>query len=200
MAIGDIGMFTPAEAHYKRPGAYEEMLKAEALKRAAWLSSMDQFYANLAEAKRQFDLTLEFKTETRDIEMEQRVAEFGATMELEREKLDWEKEYGARALGVERERIAAGRGPSVEEIGELMQEKGQQEIDYLRTLLGGGGGRVTIGTPGISPPEGPGVTKPQTRYETGEVGFYYGQSPEERAGKLSGLTMREPPTGFGRAY
>jgi len=61
MALGDTGMFNPAESHYLTPGAYGETLKAEALKRASYLSSMDQFYEQLDETVRQFNETLTFK-------------------------------------------------------------------------------------------------------------------------------------------
>ena len=61
MALGDTGMFNPAESHYLTPGAYGETLKAEALKRASYLSSMDQFYEQLDETVRQFNETLAFK-------------------------------------------------------------------------------------------------------------------------------------------
>ena len=69
MAIGDVGMFLPSESQYKTPGAYDAMLKGEALKRASYLSSMDQFYEQLEESQRQYDETLEFKVNTRDMEL-----------------------------------------------------------------------------------------------------------------------------------
>ena len=61
MAYGDIGVFTPAESAYTRPGMYSDALRAEAAKRANYLSQMDQFYAQLEESQRQFDEMLEFK-------------------------------------------------------------------------------------------------------------------------------------------
>lgn len=62
MALGDIGLFNPAESAYTTPGAYDQLLRAEATKRASYLASMDQFYAELTESTRQFDETLKFKT------------------------------------------------------------------------------------------------------------------------------------------
>lgn len=61
MALGDVGMFNPAESNYMTPGAYGETLKADALKRANYLAMMDQFYEQLDETKREFDKTLGFK-------------------------------------------------------------------------------------------------------------------------------------------
>jgi len=54
MANG-IGLFLPSESAYSKPGAFEDSLRAEAMKQAAYLSSMDQFYAELDESTRQFD-------------------------------------------------------------------------------------------------------------------------------------------------
>ena len=69
MAIGEMGMFLPAESAYGTPGAYSQSLRAEATKRAAYLSQMDQFYASLEESKRQFEETLAFKEESWEDEM-----------------------------------------------------------------------------------------------------------------------------------
>lgn len=94
MALGDIGMFNPAESLYSKPGAYEEMLRGEATKRAAYLSSMDQFYENLAEAQRQFNETLSFKTETRDLDLE-----------FQRERAAAEDEYRSSTLDIENRKL-----------------------------------------------------------------------------------------------
>jgi hypothetical protein len=61
MALGDIGLFNPSETHYTTPGAYDELLRGEATKRASYLASMDQFYAQLTESTRQFDATLAYQ-------------------------------------------------------------------------------------------------------------------------------------------
>ena len=60
MGLGEIGMFSPAESAYGTPGAYSQSLRAEATKRAAYLSQMDQFYSSLEESKRQFEETMAF--------------------------------------------------------------------------------------------------------------------------------------------
>jgi len=59
----------PAPSQFGLPGQYDDLLRGEALKTASYLSSMDQFYANLDEAQRQFDETLSFKVETRGLEL-----------------------------------------------------------------------------------------------------------------------------------
>lgn len=69
MAIGEVGMFLPAESAYGTPGAYSQALRAESTKRAAYLSQMDQFYASLEESKRQFEETMTFREESWEDEM-----------------------------------------------------------------------------------------------------------------------------------
>lgn len=61
MALGEIGLFNPAESTYMRPGAYDEALRANAFKQASYLSAMDQFYEQLDETVREFNATLSFK-------------------------------------------------------------------------------------------------------------------------------------------
>lgn len=148
MAIGDIGMFTPAEEAYTKPGSYDAMLAGEALKRASYLASMDQFFENLAETKREFDKTLEFKTETRDLELDWAREQFEGTMELERDKLDWQKEYGTRELNLkERALSIESQGQlSANDIKELMEAKQESTEDLFKMAFGGGGGAT------ISPP------------------------------------------------
>ena len=64
MGLGEIGMFLPPESAYGTPGAYSQSLRAEATKRAAYLSQMDQFYSSLEESKRQFEETMSFREES----------------------------------------------------------------------------------------------------------------------------------------
>jgi len=63
MANG-IGLFLPSEAAYSKPGTYEDALRAEAQKQAAYLSSMDQYYAELEESTRQFNETMAWSQES----------------------------------------------------------------------------------------------------------------------------------------
>jgi len=105
MALGDVGMFSPAESQYGTPGAFDKMLQAEAQKRAAYLSSMDQFYENLAESQRQFDETLGFKTETRDLELDWAQEKFEKEQILDREVLEANKAHDARLLDLKEREI-----------------------------------------------------------------------------------------------
>jgi len=119
MAIQDIGMFLPAESQYKAPGAYDEALRAEAYKRAMWLSSLDQYYEQLHESQRQFDATLKFKVETRDVETA-----------LEREKLKAQTDYWSEDIALKRETLAAETKLREEELA-IQREKLQEGTSHL---------------------------------------------------------------------
>ena len=60
MAYGEFGGLLPRESAYGNPAAYLASAKAEATKRAGYLSQMDQFYAELEESTRRFDAQLAF--------------------------------------------------------------------------------------------------------------------------------------------
>ena len=80
-----LGVFLPSETAYKDPNQFRDVLFAEGSKRANYLSSMDQYYAQLDETKREFGLTLEFK----------------------REELTAQKDYWTESLAVSREKIGS---------------------------------------------------------------------------------------------
>ena len=100
MALGDIGMFLPSESQYARPGTYDKALQAEASKRATWLAQMDQFYANLGEAERQFNETLQFKTTTRDLELAFAREKLDKTLELQEKQLEQQSSYQNSLIGL----------------------------------------------------------------------------------------------------
>jgi len=95
MANGrEFGIFTPTEAAYTKPGGYKAALGAEAQKRAAYLSSMDQFYAELEEMKSEFEKTYELK-------------ERG--LELEERRFEEMSAYEEAMIGIQKEQIEAQR-------------------------------------------------------------------------------------------
>lgn len=82
MGLGEVGMFLPAESAYGTPGAYSQSLRAEATKRARYLSEMDQFYSGLEESKRQFEETMSFREESWEDEMELKTSELALQRRL----------------------------------------------------------------------------------------------------------------------
>lgn len=63
MAGTGLGLFLPSETAYKDPGRFRDVLEAEGSKEAKYLASMDQFFAQLEESQRQFDITTEQRQE-----------------------------------------------------------------------------------------------------------------------------------------
>ena len=124
MAIGEVGMFLPAESAYGTPGAYSQALRAESTKRAAYLSQMDQFYASLEESKRQFEETMTFREESWEDEMGLRRAEM---TERRRETgMQW-------LLGLyqaKTQRLASRRTGG----GEGLYLGGDEKLDLLRDM------------------------------------------------------------------
>lgn len=151
--IGDIGIFNPAESHYKTPGAYDEALRADALKRATYLSMMDQFYEQLDETKREFDATSTFKyaeLAQNKWATEEQIGLSKADLALRRElgtgdqalrsrALDEQAAYNKEALGVERMKINASR-PTQKLEGTSAADKA---FDFLRQYTTAGGGTTS---------------------------------------------------------
>lgn len=90
MPNGEYGTFLPTEAAYTKPGAYGVAARTEATKRAAYLSSMDQFYAQLEEVTREFEKIFGLKEK-----------EFG----LRERELEGLEEYRGEELGLRREEL-----------------------------------------------------------------------------------------------
>lgn len=154
MAIGDMGAFTPAESHYQTPGAYDAVLSGEALKRAAYLSSMDQFYANLDESERQFDLTLEFKTETRDMELAFGREKLAYQKEIDYARLHSQESYQDRLLDLREREMDLQYDDDEPYRFRYDEVTPRQALDWLgeqqagnREALGGGVGRASSKVP-----------------------------------------------------
>lgn len=124
MALGEIGMFLPAESAYGTPGAYSQALRAEATKRASYLSEMDQFYAQLEESKRQFEETLAFREKS-----------WEEQLGLSKEELAYQKKlgFGQLLLGLinaKTSRIASRRSTG----GEGLYLGRDKKLDFLKQV------------------------------------------------------------------
>lgn len=91
MAYTDFGQLMPSEAGFKTPGMYGAFLQAEGAKKAAYLSDMDQFFANLAETTRQFNETLGFKNKELASRETLTREEYGLRRELQDEQLEYQR-------------------------------------------------------------------------------------------------------------
>ena len=167
MALGDVGIFNPAESHYGTPGAFDKMLQADAQKRAAYLSSMDQYYENLAESKRQFNETLGFKVETRDLELEWAREKQEKELTFDRERLEWEKTYGSRMLDLKEREVAGEELDFFEKnrLWRMMEKEGESRRDVREESLEYPSALITPG----SFWEGPGTRRDEGAPQSGEV-------------------------------
>jgi hypothetical protein len=128
MAIFDTGVFSPAESAYgDSPAAYRESLRAESVKHASYLSSMDQFYAELDEMQRQFDATLGYKQDVLGFEREK----FDETLAWDKEKAGTEFELQERALDIQSRAV---RG---QEQSDTQKRIDLRESSFLRDYWGG---------------------------------------------------------------
>lgn len=109
----DLGVLLPTESQYGNPGAYTEAIRAEATKQATYLSNMDQFYAQLDESKRQFDLNYAAREK-----------EFDWTSKFEEKKLTVESGFAERKLQLE------------EKAQELTRQIKEKELQFAETQLG----------------------------------------------------------------
>ncbi len=150
-------MATPisrAEGSFRRPEGYRDYLQAEATGRAAFLSNMDQFYAQLEESVRQFDETLGYKEdvlaeETRmfDVGEERAASEFSRGLDFNREQLAVQRgeakseaayrtgqlNLGGRSLDLrEKELGRSGGGQSL--VFDMSAPSKREIFDYTRKL------------------------------------------------------------------
>ena len=151
MAYG-AGIFLPSETAYKDPGRFADVLKAEGSKQAAYLADMDQFFVQLEEMKRQFDVTagmkerffeeemefrgeeLEFRGRESELDRALRRWEVGETTELGYAELETRRETGQTGASLERERLGLQREQLGLE-GERLEFE-QEESEFLRDLYG----------------------------------------------------------------
>ncbi len=200
MAIGDIGLFLPRESQFGTPGAFNKMLQAEALKRAAFLSNMDQFYENLAESKRQFNETLTFKTETRDLELAWAREQQDKNLAFQREELESTDDYRQGLLDLKEREIGDDLDfLEKQRIWRLIEADAKSRNEARESAAEGIGPQRTI-TPG-SLWEGPGVETDRAGgrvggggdVTSGRVDVYnpYGVDKDFNAADLPGARRRE---------
>lgn len=101
MAYGDFQSLLPSEAYYTGPSRHLDAAKVEAFKKASYLSQMDQFYAQLSESERQFDIQAGLRGRELRIASAAQVAQEKAAQR----GLDITEAYQQASLGWERERF-----------------------------------------------------------------------------------------------
>ena len=149
--------FAKAEGTFKRPEGYRDYLAAEGAKQAAYLSSMDQFYAQLGESSRQFDLTLGYKQDVLSAEESMFGAELAQSSqqfadELAFEKSRWGEELGIREEQLEMQREAQSSATSLAE-RRLSLDEESLESQIFSSQIGRGGTTFTDQTGKVSEQE-----------------------------------------------
>lgn len=128
MAYGDFASLLPAESYYTGPRGATDAAKVEATKKASYLSQMDQFYAQLAEMERQFDVTAGLREKYFEFETG--------------ERFEWEKEYGAGELELRGEDIEMRReiglaGPrATTQAAQWQYKLGVEELEWKEEEAG----------------------------------------------------------------
>lgn len=160
-----------AETSFQRPEDYKSYVQGEGLKRAAYLASMDQFYANLEEATRQFNETLEYKEDV--LAAEERM--FGEELGQSQEQFEAELEYN-RWLGEQQIALAKGQA--------------EQESWYQRELIKQGERRLDISEEALDVERGKGGTvtyiDPMEAYREAEFAERSMKMKEQALGLLTG--------------
>jgi len=150
MAIGEMGMFLPAESAYGTPGAYSQALRAEATKRASYLSEMDQFYASLEESKKQFEETMSFREESWEEEMGLRKSEVALQRRLGIGQLllgMYQAKTGRIASRQRREPLYLGRDEKLDFLKKIWRDQQRKESGGS-SWLGPGFSYPSTGSPG----------------------------------------------------
>lgn len=133
MADSGLGSFLPSETAYKDPNRFKDVLRAEGSKRASYLSSMDQFYAQLDEMERQFDATLAFKEK----ELTATSAYQTGSLDIERGRLAMESERWKGELGQRRTEFGAQQDYGEDKLA-LERDKFEAEkttFDWLKPFM-----------------------------------------------------------------
>lgn len=154
MGLGEVGMFLPAESAYGTPGAYNQALRAESTKRAAYLSQMDQFYASLEESKRQFEETMTFREESWEDEMGLRRSEM--TQRRRESGMNWllglyqakTQRLASRRTGGGGEGLYLGRDKKLDLLRDMWQAEQKGGIGESG-WLGPGFSYPSTGSPGM---------------------------------------------------
>jgi hypothetical protein len=101
----DLGLLFPSEAAFKRPGAYGEFLAAQGVSKTNYVAQMDQFFENLTEQKRQFDLTLGFHEKQLASHEALTRESYGLQRELQQNELEYRRWLEQQKLDFENKKL-----------------------------------------------------------------------------------------------
>ena len=165
MGYGEVGILSPGASAFRDPTSQRAEAVGQGLQRASYLSQMDQFYAQLEESTRQFDLSygLQERAQTlaetsEDWRRDFSYAQLEQQGELGRRELTIRESLGLGQLGIGRGQLDLARDESARE--EAIWDKwGDKAMEAKLSDFGGSGGS--------------GMRSPQPRAAEGTV---YGSS------------------------
>lgn len=127
------GIFLPSETAYKDPNRFRDILQAEGNKQAQYLAQMDQFFAQLDENKRQFDVNFAATEKRFTTDMAWKSDESSLDRELKRLELSIGERLGEGKLDLEKKQLdifsgtqSLGMRTSIQKDQELAIKKDQE--------------------------------------------------------------------------
>jgi len=132
-----INPFGVAPESFKTPYGFESYLRAQASAANRRISEMDMFYANLEEAKRQYDETLGFKIETRGLELDWQKEQWGEELEFREKSLEAESSWKNRQLGIQASKLELEKEKLdlLEAQYESKQESQEDKLEYFKDYM-----------------------------------------------------------------
>lgn len=135
MPYADYQKLLPSAGAFANPQDFQSFLQAQALQKSSYLSSMDQFYAQLDETSRQFNESLGIQKGKLSLEEKY----FG----LEEKKFDWEKEKFGEEFVFDKEKFAQDIGLRKTELEQTKEyqtgtlELGKERLEIEEKGTGG---------------------------------------------------------------
>lgn len=142
---GTPGVLLPAESLYREPGQAVAAARIEAAKRAQYLADMDQFYAQLEEQTREFDIQSAFRRDVFEFEKTTKATEEAMLQEdlaLRQQRLELERQLGFGELGLRQRGLGLQERQQTQTYGlqqrrlELEEAFGIREAEQREAQLG----------------------------------------------------------------
>jgi len=119
MGYGEVGALSPGTSTFRGPSGQVRIDEARGRQQASYLSQMDQFYAQLAESTREFDIMAGFK---------------GREVTLAERHDIWQSDIAKEQLEFGRESLASQEALGYAEL-DLKSSLGRGESDYRSGML-----------------------------------------------------------------
>lgn len=138
MAYGDLAVLLPHESQYATPEQATAAARAEAEKRASYLSQMDMFYTQLEESREQFEKNYAFREKEFEWQSGFEERRFEHSAEMDERRLLLEEEMADIDAEIARQDLKLREAQTETEKGRLEIAKSELELEKerLRETLG----------------------------------------------------------------